>query len=199
MFVPTFLLLVLSSCVSAATVSSSHGAPTARDEEARGNGYIYRGIANGEGVQVADSLMVNDNRRKRTIMTVNAAFLRAWKSILRTAIGSLFGLNEKAFIKIGTMDDAMKDFISFKPDEIIEDSRHGSLLRGFVGNQVIKIGRDAANEPVITIYRRSRRAGVPDPRQTQRSIYYFKNQNEAKKYLRVWKNYMLRQYTEQKY
>ena len=187
MYVSTLPLLVLTSCVATFVGNNRHSATRALGDVAGGKIHIIGGSENGKNV--VGTLKENDHRQRRAVISFNAAFLKAWKAILKTTMGSTFRLNEKAFFKVGTLDDAMKDFISFRPKGIFNDARFGSL-QGYVGNQVIKIETNFINEPVITIYSRHSERG-PIPYGKHRSIYYFKNQEEAEKYLRELKTYGL--------
>ena len=183
MYVSTLPLLVLASCVASFVCGNRHSATRALGDVANGNINIIGGSENVKNV--VRTLKEQDHRQQRAVISFNAAFLKAWKAILKTTMGSTFRLNEKAFIKVGTLDDAMKDFISFRPKGIFNDA-HFRSLQGYVGNQVIKIENNFMNKPVITIFsRHSERAnGGPIPYQKHRSIYYFKNQEEAEEFLR---------------
>ena len=183
MYVSTLPLLVLASCVATFVYGNRQSATRALGDVADGNINIIGGSENVKNV--VGTLKEQDHRQRRAVISFNAAFLKAWKAILKTTMGSTFRLNEKAFIKVGTLDDAMKDFISFRPKGIFNDA-HFRSLQGYVGNQVIKIENNFINEPVITIFsRHSERAnGGPIPYQKHRSIYYFKNQEEAEEFLR---------------
>ena len=76
------------------------------------------------------------SRQKRAF----SPFQRAWKAILKTVYGSrtlLFeGKEIKLYAKVGTTDDALKDFIALNPNSVIQDALG---MRGQVGNQVIEL------------------------------------------------------------
>ena len=86
------------------------------------------------------------DRRKRAI----SPFLRAWKSLLNTVYGSrrftLDGKEIQLFAKIGTTEDALRDFISLNPKSVIQDA-YG--MRGQVGNQLIELRTMSRSGPQL--------------------------------------------------
>ena len=181
MSIPIRSLLVVGFCVSMIVVDSRQDSTRAQGGAAEEKEYTL-GIPE-KGV------IEDDYRHRRAVTSINAFFLKRWQALLKTTIGSTFGINEKAFIKVGTMDDAMKDFVSFRPKGIFNDARPGSL-KSYVGNQVIEINTCIIKEPVITITTRGN--DIAFAKQKHRSIYYFESKQDAMDHLYAWKNYGLR-------
>ena len=178
---PILSLLVFGFCVSFIVVDSQHDTTRAQGGAEGWNEYTH-GIPE-KGV------FEDDYRHRRAVASINAFFLKRWQALLKTTIGSTFGINEKVFIKVGTMEDAMKDFLSFRPQGIINDARP-DRLKGYVGNQVIEINTGFIKEPVITITARGN--DIAFAKQKHRSIYYFESKQDAMEHLNVWKSYGLR-------
>ena len=169
MFVSTLSLLVLGSWVAAA-----------HDGDIVGNSY--------ERQEDFDSLMVHDHRQRRAFMSVNVAFRKAWKAILQTTMGSSYGFEEKIFVKVGSMNDAMKDFMFLRPTQIVHADPDGGL-RGYVGNQVVELEEDFTGQPVLKIFsgETARGYGVSNSNKIERSIIYFKDATEARGILDAWR------------
>ena len=171
MSVTTLSFLVTILCVATFAANNQRDVATAYQRAAVGN--IFR----------TKTLNVNDNRRKRAVTPFNVFSIRAWKALLKTTQGSLtLKPIGKTYVKVGTMDDAVKDFLSFRPKGIHRTDDLGSL-RGDIGNRVIQIEKYEDEPPLLTITDRS------DVTQ-ERSIYYFKNAKEAKSHFDAWKDYV---------
>ena len=172
MSVTTLSSLVTILCVATFAANNQRDVATA-----------YK-LAAVENVYLTETLNVNYNQQKRAVTPFNVFSLRAWKALLKTTRGSITGNHfGKTYVKIGTMDDAMKDFLSFRPKGIHRTDDLGSL-RGNIGNRVIQIEKNGYEDdpPLLTITARS------DATQ-ERYIYYFKNAKEAKSHLDAWKDY----------
>ena len=98
-----------------------------------------------------DSLMVHDHLQRRAFLSVIVAFRKAWKAVLQTTIGSSFGFEEKIFVKVGSMNDAMKDFMFLRPTRIVHADPDGGL-RGYVENQVVELDEDSTGQPILKIF-----------------------------------------------
>ena len=171
MSITTLSILVIILSVATFAANNQRDVATAYQRAAVGN--VYR----------TKTLNVNDNRRKRGVTPFNVFSLRAWKALLKTTQGSLtLQPIGKTYVKVGTMDDAMKDFLSFRPKDIHRTDDHGSL-RGNIGNRAIHIEKYEDEPPLLTITDRS---DVTH----ERSIYYFKNAKEAKSHFDAWKDYV---------
>ena len=122
------------------------------------------------------------SRRKRAFAT----FLQAWRSILKTVYGSrtltLEGKEVKLYVKVGTSDDALNDFIALNPNNVVQDALG---MRGIAGNKFIELrtlSTSGQQPPSLFVF--SGRAstsipGVPGKPVT-RVIYYFENKDLAK-------------------
>ena len=91
-------------------------------------------------------------RQKRTV----SVFFRAWKRLLQTTIGFQTVYNHiggiviqgKTYLKIGSLDDASKDFYSLRPRNV-EQKQQG--LSGEVGNKLILLRSNPTQIVVLDI------------------------------------------------
>ena len=79
---------------------------------------------------------------KRAVSSV----LRAWAELVKTTLGFRLvqfpsGVKGKFFVKVGTSQDALRDFYSLRPTGV---SREGNALVGEAGNQYVTLTRPSA-------------------------------------------------------
>ena len=122
------------------------------------------------------------SRRKRTL----APFLRAWKSILKTVYGSrtltLEGKEVKLYVKVGTSDDALNDFIALNPNNVVQDALG---MRGIAGNKFIELrtlSTSGPQPPSLFVFGGRPSTSIPGVpgKPVTRVIYYFENKDLAK-------------------
>ena len=170
MWLPTVLLLMLVSMVTARADDRGDWVHLADNNSLKNHGY-HRGLD------------------KRAVM---ASFSRNWLKILKTSIwGGITrknGYDFKMFFKVGTRDDMFVDFASLNPTSIEHSDQ---LLIGQVGNhQLIVADLRPQYKPSFRILtrdnaRRPARPEIVNTNRIDRQITYIDDPSEAAKLIKM--------------
>ena len=130
----------------------------------------------------------SNTQQKRAL----SPFAQAWKALLKTTIGyrrmPLLGTEHKIFAKIGSLEQAKRDFLSLGPTDVV---KKGYGYKGQVGNEVIELhtkASDGSKIPRAVLYvvdgEDAKIAyGVQSSSKAAREIFYFDKPEHVK---RLW-------------
>ena len=180
MSISPVLLLLLGSCIAA--WQNNDKSEMYRDHRFYGRLYPAELI---NDHAYTGTRLARYQRQKRAF----SPFQQAWKAILKTTIGyrrmPVLGSERKFFAKVGTNEQAKKDFLSLEPKDVVQT---GYGLKGHVSNEIIELhtrAPDGSKIPQAILYvvdgEDAKIAyGVQSSSKTTREIYYFEKLEDIK-------------------
>ena len=137
---------------------------------------------------------LDDDRQKRAL---SSFFIQRWKDLLETTLGFRWrsswstyqsrSVALKEFAKVGSWEDAVRDFYSFRPEYVNGESIRGlTRYRGRVNGQQIELSPPEVDGENAVLYAvagedAKRLKKYPDAVKIPRAIVYYKNTAAAHK------------------